>query len=232
MNETPISDVNAEPPQKQVVLQPPREAIEVESGVITPKTFDQAYRYAAAVHKSGLVPAQFDTIEKVMVGMQYAQELKLNPLTALRQMYIVNGTPQIYGDLPLAIVRKSGHLEYIKETQHASDGLEISSKNNNLEADCSFARTTVKRKGEPEEIREFSWAEAVRAGLDKDKWGDKKTYKNFKKRMLQMRSRSLSLKDIFSDVLMGIAIQEYDDVDQTKDVTPVAPKINLDEILD
>ena len=96
------------------------------------------------------------------------------------------------------------------ETQYDVNGLLMNSDNKNLDAECSFARCVVKRKGEQEEIREFSWNEAVKSGLTKDKWGDKKTYLNFRKRMLQMRSRSWALKDIFPDVLLGVAIFEYD----------------------
>ena len=82
----------------------------------------------------------------------------------------------------------------------------------------------VKRKGEQEEVREFSWNEAVKSGLTKDKWGDKKTYLNFRKRMLQMRSRSWALKDIFPDVLLGVAIYEYDNFKE--EVREVSDKAN------
>lgn len=48
--------------------------------------------------------------------------------------------------------------------------------------------------------------------FDKNKYGVKETYAKFRRRMLQMRMRSWALKDGFSDVLLGISIDEYDNV--------------------
>jgi hypothetical protein len=196
-----------------------RMSVEMEGGVVVAKTLDEAYRYAVAIHKSGLAPASFDSPEKVMIAMQTASELGLPPLTSLKSMYVLKGNVALFGDLPLALVRKSGHLDFIIEQQFDKDRKLINSENNNLEAECAYASCKIKRKNETETVREFSWAEAVKAGLDKDKWGDKVTYKNFRKRMLQMKARSWALKDVFPDVLLGIALEYYDD-HEPKDVTP------------
>lgn len=195
-----------------------------ERGVVAPKTLEDAYRYAKYVFQSKLAPSSLDSVEKVLVAMQTASELGLQPLSSLKSMYVINGTVSLFGDLPLALVRRSGLLEKIQETQYDVNGLLMNSENKNLDAECSFARCVVKRKGEQEEIREFSWNEAVKSGLTKDKWGDKKTYLNFRKRMLQMRSRSWALKDIFPDVLLGVAIFEYDNFKE--DVREVNDKAN------
>lgn len=195
-----------------------------ERGVVAPKTLEDAYRYAKYVFQSKLAPSSLDSVEKVLVAMQTASELGLQPLSSLKSMYVINGTVSLFGDLPLALVRRSGLLEKIHETQYDVNGLLMNSDNKNLDAECSFARCVVKRKGEQEEVREFSWNEAVKSGLTKDKWGDKKTYLNFRKRMLQMRSRSWALKDIFPDVLLGVAIFEYDNFKE--DVREVNDKAN------
>lgn len=194
-----------------------------ESGVINPQNIEEAYRYAAAIHKSGLAPKQFDSPEKVLVAMQTAKELGLPALTALKNMYVVNGSVSLYGDLPLALVRRSGLLEKFKETQFDKDKKEICVENDNLNADCFTATCIIKRKGEDEFTRSFTWEEVLKAGLDKNKWGLKETYQNFRKRMLQMRARGWALKDGFSDVLMGISIFEYDQFEEKeKDVSPLA----------
>lgn len=193
-----------------------------ESGVINPQNIEEAYRYAAAIHKSGLAPKQFDSPEKVLVAMQTAKELGLPALTALKNMYVVNGSVSLYGDLPLALVRRSGLLEKFKETQFDKDKKEICAENDNLNADCFTAICTIKRKGEDELTRSFTWEEVLKAGLDKNKWGLKETYQNFRKRMLQMRARGWALKDGFSDVLMGISIFEYDQFEEKeKDASPL-----------
>lgn len=220
---TPPAEIKVEPkietkPPEQAMVK--KDSIEMSNGIIIPKNIEESYRYATAIHKSGLAPKQFDSAEKIMVAMQMAQELQLPPLTALKSMYVINGTPALFGDLPLALVRKSGLLEYIKETQFDATGKEISAANSNLDEEVHSAQCIVKRKGDPSEtIRSISWVEAQRAELDKNYGKEKTTYKLFRKRMLQMRSRSTALKDVFPDVLMGVAIQEYDNLEVERDVT-------------
>lgn len=213
-NEEVVKPQATPPPQTQAVVQ--RASIELEEGVVAPKTIEEAFRYAAAIHKSNLAPKQFDSPEKIMVAMQTASELGLQPLTSLKSMYVVNGTVALFGDLPLALVRKSGMLDWIEEKQYDAEMNEISAHNNNMNAECVLAVCRLKRRGEPEMTREFSWAEAVKAGLS-----GSNTYSKYRRRMLQMRARSWALKDTFSDVLLGVAIQEYDEMPGEKDVTEI-----------
>lgn len=201
------------------------------NGLMAPKTIEEAFRYATAVYKSGLAPAQFDTPEKVMVGMQFAVELGLKPLTGLKSMYIVNGTPALFGDLPLALVRNSGKLESIEESQYDINDKLICKANGNLDSECSYAICVVKRVGEAAVERQFSWKTAIKAGLDKNKYGEKATYKNYRQRMLQMRARSWALKDVFGDVLNGISILEYDTFEE-KDVTQTSTNMKKSELND
>lgn len=181
---------------------------------------EEAYRQASLYSKSGLVPKSFDTPEKVLVGIQYALELNLPPLTALKNMYVVKGIPALFGDLPLSMVMKSSAFEYIKEIQFDKNNLEIKSDNQNLGAECEFAVCKIKRKGQDEVERAYSWTEAQAAGLHRDNYGDKATWKNFRRRMLQMRARSWALKDMFPDVLLGCAIKEYDHLEEERTVNP------------
>ena len=133
--------------------------------------------------------------------MQTAKELNLPALTSLKSMYVVNGSVALFGDLPLALVRRCGLLEEFEELQFDKNGKAINPENNNLNEECLSATCCVKRSGEGSITRTFTWEEVLKAGLDKNKWGLKETYQNFRKRMLQMRARSWALKDAFSDVL-------------------------------
>lgn len=203
-----------------------------KSGQMQITTIEEAYRQASLYHKSGLVPASFDSPEKIMVGLQMAIELKLPPLTALKSMYVLKGVASLFGDLPLSLVMQSGLLEWIKEVQLDKDRKEICSKNNNLGAECEMAICVVKRKGYPDDVeRSYSWSEAKAAGLDKGKFGDKDTWVKHRRRMLQMRSRSWALKDVFPDVLMGVAIREYGDAEdfEARDVANQTFKISEPE---
>lgn len=197
-----------------------------DSGVLVPRNVDEAYRYAAMIVKSKLAPDHFDTAEKVVFAMQTAKELGIQPLTGMKSMYVVNGTVSLYGDLPLALVRRSGFLESISEKQFDKDGKEIHRDNNNLEAECHSATCVVKRKGEEEISRSITWKEITESGLNKNKNGEKDTYKKFRKRMMQMRVRTWALKDGFPDILLGVAIYEYDNYKNEEPKESVTDRMN------
>lgn len=193
--------------QKEETLPVPRPPIEADaSGLLVPKSFDDAYRIAKIQLASKMLPARFNTPEMIFVATQFARELGLQPLTALRQIAVVQGTPCTFGDLPLALVQRSGKMESIREYTIDKDGNEICTKNKNLSADAVAAVCIVKRKGDPEPLeRFFSMADARTAGL-----GGSPTWKAYPKLMLKYRARSQALKDKFPDCLNGIAIAEYD----------------------
>lgn len=162
-----------------------------ESGVLFGKTLDEQYRLATAYSRSGIMPAALNTPEKILVALQICYELKLNPMSSIGKIAVINGSPSLFGDLPLALVMRSGEMEYIKENFLSEE----------------VAECKIKRKNSDEITRTFSIAEAKQAGLI-DKNG--RVWKAYPKRMLQMRARSWALKDAFPDVLLGNHIAEYD----------------------
>lgn len=166
-----------------------------ERGLLVGSTFGEQYHIAKVYAASGLVPKALSTPEKVLVAMQFARELGIPPVTAMRQICVINGMPSLWGELPLSLVLKSGLLEDINE----ETGIDES-------GNAVWARCSIKRKGLATPIiRIFTKEEAIKADL----WG-KDIWKKYPKRMLQMRARSHALKDGFGDVLMGAAIAEYD----------------------
>lgn len=177
-----------------------------ESGKMAPKTFEASYRQAQVYLASKMLPVRFNTPESIVVGMQYALELGLHPLTGLRQIAVVQGTPCTFGDLPLAMVQRTGKMESINEYLIDDKGVKICTDNKNLQAKAVCAVCIVKRKGDPEPLeRFFSLDDASVAGL-----GGSPTWKAYPKLMMKYRARSQALKDKFADCLNGIAIAEYD----------------------
>ena len=141
-----------------------------------------------------------------MTAMQFALELGLKPLTALRQIAVVQGTPSLFGDLPLSLCFASGLVETINEFLVDKDGKEISVANGNTLAEAVGAVCQMRRKGDPNQIeRFFTLEDAKRAGL-----GNSPTWKAYPKYMLKYRARSQALKDKFPDALNGVSIAEYD----------------------
>jgi hypothetical protein len=165
------------------------------NGVLMGTSLDEQYRMATAYSKSGLMPQALNTPEKVLVALQLCFELGLPPMTSIGKVCVINGTPAIFGDLPLSLVMKSGLLEDIDES------LILDPENNVQGATCS-----LKRRGlSTPVIRSFTLKDASQAGLlGRGPW------KQYTKRMLQLRARSWALKDLFPDVLSGVYVAEYD----------------------
>lgn len=189
----------AQPPMKAVIAMG-------EDGVFVPATLDDEYRICKMIVASGMAPARFTTPEMVVVARQMARELRLPSLIALTKIAIVQGTPCIWGDLPLAIVQRDGNLEWMREFCIDEKGNRISWEDKNALAVAVAAICIAKRKGDKEPVeRSFSLAEARAAGIDGGP-----TWKKYPKIMLKYRARSQVLKDKFADSLFGIPISEYD----------------------
>jgi len=182
------------------------EVVTSDSGVLLPRNFDEAWRLAKMYSDSGILPKAYDKPEKVMTGMQYALELGLKPLSSLRQIAVIHGTPSVFGDLPLSLALSKGLVESLDEYWIDKDGKKICAANNNLTAEVFAAVCIMKRKGDPIPIETFfTKDEANKAGLFKNA-----VWTSYTKRMLRYRARSQALKDKFPDALNGLAIAEYD----------------------
>jgi len=99
----------------------------------------------------------------------------------------------VWGDALIALVRSSGICEYIQEWFEG-------------EGDALVAVCRTKRVGDPEPVeRRFSWKQAKAAGLTQKKgpWSQ-----GYGARMLQMRNRSWTLRDVYADILKGLAVAE------------------------
>lgn len=193
--------VEAPPPVKPAAMPAPVLKAQ-ENGLLVGNSLEQQYRLANLYHKSGLMPKGLNTPEKVMVALQICHELGLPPMTSIGKIAVINGTPSLFGNLPLALVQKSGLLVA------KSERIECDENGEAVKAIC-----TMQRKGFEPETREFSIEDAKKAGLlGKDIW------KQYRKRMLQMRARGWTINDVFSDVLGGLAQAEYE-FDATMDTT-------------
>src|SRR3990172_4570570 len=183
-----------------------------------PKTLEEAMKFAELVAKSDLVPKDYKgNAGNVLIAIQWGQEVGLKPLQALQNIAVINGRPCLWGDAVLAMVRGSGLLEDFREDFHEPS----------MTATCA-----VRRKDQPTPIsRSFGKADAEKAGL----WS-KDNYKNYPKRMLQMRARAFAMRDGFADVLKGIAVaeeqQDVIDVEVTALPAPPEPPKRLSDRLD
>ena len=172
--------------------------------LMDPQSLDEAMRLADMLATSNLVPKNYQNKPSdILVACSWGSEIGLKPLQALQNIAVINNVPAVWGDAVVALVRGSGLCEYI---------------NQDWDEATKTATCTVKRKGEPEQVRTFSYEDANIAGhLGKD------TYKKNLRRMLSIRARAFALRDVFADVLKGLKVaEEVMDYPEEKDITPTA----------
>lgn len=155
---------------------------------LSPRNFEEAWRLANLMAESEMVPKDFKMKPgNCLIAVQWGAEIGLKAMQAVQNIAIINGRPSLWGDVMLALVRANPLCEYVVETPTASGCV------------CR-----VKRRGEPEQSREFTVEDAREAGLlNKDG-----PWKQYRKRMLQMRARGWALRDVFTDVLRGLSMAE------------------------
>lgn len=182
--------------------------INAPSFSLAPKSLDEALKFADVLAKSSIVPKDFNgNPGNILVAIQWGMELGLQPMQAMQNIAVINGRPSLWGDAVIALVRGSPLCESIIES---------------IEGDVATCR--VKRRGEPEQSRSFSMADAKAAGLS----GKSGPWTQYPKRMLQMRARAFALRDVFPDVLRGMPIaEEVMDMGE-RDVTPSQPRVQAE----
>lgn len=163
-------------------------------GGLVPKDFDQLYRMSRVMAASGMMPKGCAKPEQVFVAVQMGLEIGLAPMQAVQNIAVINGRPSVWGDAALALVRASGQLDRFAERALTDEkGIFIG------------YRCIASRVGDPDVVdHTFTLADAKQAGLGK-KPGP---WQEYPKRMCQMRARGFALRDLFPDVLKGLAIAE------------------------
>lgn len=204
-------------PATAVAVQPQGAAVAPQDrppmGFLTPANLGEAMEMAKILADSSIVPKDFQGRPgNVLIACQWGAELGLQPLQAMQSIAVINGRPSIWGDAMLGLVQGSGLLDSIHE--------EISD-------DGKVATCTLRRRGHAQAIsRTFTMEDADRAGLSR-KDGP---WKQYPKRMLQLRARAFALRDGFADVLRGVAIaEEARDTPVMRDVTPEGAPVSTAE---
>lgn len=168
----------------------------------TPKSAAHAYKMAEAIANSDLAPKDFKgKPQNCLMAIQMGAEVGINPMQSIQSIAVINGRPCLWGDAMLALIM--GHKDFsgIEETQTGDS------------ATCTVHRH-IKGK-EFTFTQTFSKADAKTANL-LDKQGP---WKQYPRRMLQMRARGFALRDAFADALRGINLAEEVRDYNIKDIT-------------
>lgn len=225
----PDQDVTVKPPPEQ----PPQEAKKSgpgdliplnKGGMVMPQNANDLWRLARQLLVGRGVPKNYTTVEQVIAGWNFAASLKLPPQVSLRNIAVIEGTPSLFGDLPLGLCHRSGDLEEFEEFIVDKDYKTISYENKNLNTEAFAGICVAKRKGKKSKSYSFSVDDAKKAGL----WGKTSStgklmpWSAYPKVMLLRRARAMMIKTDFADVLSGASIAEYDfnEAPDLRDVTP------------
>jgi hypothetical protein len=173
-----------------------------------PNSLPELIQLSEIMARSEMVPKDYrGKPGNIVVAIMAGREIGLSANQSLQSHAVINGRAMLWGDAPLGIVRASGKLARIEERV---DGT----------GDDRVGVCIVRRVGEDKDREErFSVAMARTAGL----WGNEGPWKQYPERMLKARARSFLLRDLFGDVLKGVAIAEEYEGHQEVNVTPSSP---------
>lgn len=189
-------------------------------------TLAGALEYAATLCKSRILPAHFyekgsdgkpdfnkPKPETVVVVLQYGQEIGMSHMQAIQQLVPVNNLVSIKGDGAKALIMGSGKVAAWKEEEIGESGkdtwgtkITCTRRDTNETSSVSFTVSDAKRAG--------LWVDEAaisrNPGLKHSPWN------KFPKRMLRYRALGFIARDMFSDVLQGVHIEE--EIDNTINV--------------
>lgn len=178
--------------------------IQVKSAGAQLQTMADMWTLATSISAAGMAPKGMNTTQ-VMVSIQMGAEIGVPPMTALRNIAIINGRPAIWGDLPLAQAERSGRLLDISEV--------VEGQGEKMVATCVIVK---KGRSTPVE-RSFSVEDAKKAKL----WGKAGPWSDYPKRMLALRARAFAIRDAFPEALGGFYLREEVEDIPSVEVKPV-----------
>lgn len=156
---------------------------------LAPTNFQEAKEFAKLIAESDLAPKDYrGKPGNVLIAVAMGAEVGLKAMQSIQNIAVINGRPSIWGDAVPAIIKVHPHYEWMKEW---------------FDEATQTAYCQIKRKGEEAHTQSFSESDARSAGLL-----NKDLYKNYKRRMLQMRARGFAARDVFPDALKGLAVAE------------------------
>jgi hypothetical protein len=159
---------------------------------IVPQDVEQTFRMAEMILRAGWAPKGMERPEAITAAIFKGLEVGMKPLQAVQSIAFINGRPTIWGDAAIGLVAGSDLLVGKKEWIEG-------------EGDKMVAKCELRRKGWDDPITgEFSMEDARTAGL----LGKQGPWKQYPKRMLQLRARAFALRDGFADVLTGLQVRE------------------------
>lgn len=202
---------------------------------------DKTLAFANYLIDRKLVPATFHSPDQVFMAVQTAFALGFKKYgeinLAIGQMYILpsQGKVMLYGDLPLALVKRSGVLTHFEEFFIDHDHKKISMENKNLEAVPLAAMCFVGRGGKDKVEYQVTINDLQSSGIElrnKTPLSFSSSTRNpcwtkYPKIMWTRRCRHKALRTMFPDVLLGASLSAEDNPSDTKLIVEKEKVIDL-----
>jgi len=152
----------------------------------------QQIKFCEYIAQSPLIP---DTLrarpDSILVAINYGREIGLDPMVAINNIFVVNGKPTLSANIMLAKIEQSG-LGYIEILEETAEKCVVKA-----------IRFGVDGRNDREYTTSFTFAEAQKAGLVKEKSG----WSKFPKDMCFSKALGRAARRLFSDILMGFYVQ-------------------------
>lgn len=202
------------------------------SGLI-PTSIGEAFTLAQTLAKSTAIPKGYrGKPENILVSILAGLEIGLTPIRSLNMLTNISGNLGMRADLAIALVRRSGVLDYYDEgyeeregtdgdlATRAADGGKILALVKTVPKGAPYGWASGRRKGDPPgqiTTRVFSWVDADTAeiweddessGRKRSKLSERFNYKSFPGDIYPKRARTRVLGVLFSDVLAGMPTVE------------------------
>jgi hypothetical protein len=169
------------------------------------QALSSAHQLASALCTTSFVPRHFaGKPEEAAAALMLGDELGLSPISALRSIFVIGGTPGMYAKTMVALVQSRGH-EVWTETESATKV------------------TVCGRRAGSDKVEKSEWTldRARRAG-----YTNNKKYETTPEDMLYARAAATVCRRIAADVLAGIphSVEELELEDESKPVRKVQRK--------
>lgn len=153
---------------------------------IQPGEWQVMQQQAAALTKTGFLPAAIKTPEQALAIIMTGRELNIPPMAALSTINVIQGKPTVSPQLMLALINRSGQLEDMK-----------------IETGAGGATCVMKRRGRQSFTAHFGPDEAQAMQL-----AGKDNYKKQPATMYQWRAVAMAARAVFPDVILGLYTPE------------------------
>ena len=178
-----------------ILPQQPLSLIPEQSILMCEKRFEFAQRVANMLSKSNTIPDSFKkSIPDIVIALNYADRLGIDPLQCMQKLYIVHGTPGIEAQLQIALLNKARIFEPLRYKM-TGEGMKKS-------CTCYAKHLSTKEMYE---------GQAVSMQMAKDEgWSTKKgsKWQTMPELMLRYRAAAFFIRQYAPEVTLGLYTKE------------------------